>query len=126
MDSKDEQWQKALSPINVTLLGIVIDVKDEQSQKAPSPIEVTPFGMIMDSKDEQWQKALSPINVTLLGIVIDSKDEQQSNAYSPISVTESPLYSFGTVISEGKYSLKYFIREGFALTLYESPILLKL
>jgi len=35
------QYWKALAPIDVTLVGIVMDVKPEQSKKAPSPIDVT-------------------------------------------------------------------------------------
>ena len=34
MEVKDEQPSKALIPIEVTLLGIVMEVKDEQPEKA--------------------------------------------------------------------------------------------
>ena len=40
IDVKDVQSLKALSPIDLTLLGIVIDTKEEQLWKAPYPIEV--------------------------------------------------------------------------------------
>ena len=42
---KLEHPEKALSPIEVTLLGISILVKEEQYLKAYSPIEVTELGI---------------------------------------------------------------------------------
>ena len=41
---------KALSPILVTELGIVIDVKLGQILKAPSPILVTELGIVIEVK----------------------------------------------------------------------------
>ena len=48
MDSKEEQPQNALSPIEVTLAGITIDFKEVQPLNALSPIEVTLSGMTVD------------------------------------------------------------------------------
>lgn len=55
---------KASSPIDVTLLGIVIDVNPEQLEKAEYPIDVTLFGISIDVKPEQSWKAKKPIDVT--------------------------------------------------------------
>ena len=51
---------------------IVIEVKASQSEKAALPIEVTLLGIVIEVK-EQPQKASSPIEITLLGIVTDVK-----------------------------------------------------
>ncbi len=69
-DVKLEQFQKALSPIDVTELGMVRDVKLEQFQKALSPIDVTELGMVRDVKPEQPRKASTPIDVTPSGITV--------------------------------------------------------
>jgi hypothetical protein len=45
MEVKPLQPRKALSPILVTLLGIVMEVKTLQVAKAPIPILVTPLGI---------------------------------------------------------------------------------
>ena len=47
-----------------------------QSEKAKSPIEVTLFGIVIEVRDSQWEKALLPILVTLFGIVIEVRDSQ--------------------------------------------------
>ena len=41
------QWEKAHSPIDVTLFGIVMFVSLEHSLNASEPIEVTPSGIVM-------------------------------------------------------------------------------
>ena len=46
IEVKEEQPEKALLPILVTLLGIVTEVKEEQSSKALYPIVVTLLGII--------------------------------------------------------------------------------
>ena len=76
-------------PMEVTLLGIVIDVKDQQPAKASSPMDVMLFGIVIDVKDQQPAKALSPMDVMLFGIVIDVKDLQLTNALFPMDVTPS-------------------------------------
>ena len=58
----------------VTLSGIVISVKPEYA-KALSPILVTLLGIVIDFNFEQLAKALFPILVTLSGIVISVKAE---------------------------------------------------
>ena len=63
-----EQSKNALSPIFVTLEGIVSDDKEEQPKNAPSPILVTPEGIVSDDKEEQPENALFPIPVTPGGI----------------------------------------------------------
>ena len=42
-----------LSPILVTLSGMLIELKEEQSLNADSPILVTLFGMFIEVNDEQ-------------------------------------------------------------------------
>ena len=41
----------------VTLLGMVTEVRLEQPEKALSPIEVTPSGIVIDVRLEQFSKA---------------------------------------------------------------------
>ena len=45
IEVREEQSEKALSPIVVTLLGMVIEVR-EQPEKAEEPIDVTPLPII--------------------------------------------------------------------------------
>ena len=44
---------KAASSIEVTLLGMVIEVRELHLLKAEFPIVVTPFGMVIEVKDLQ-------------------------------------------------------------------------
>ena len=48
----------ALSPMDVTLSGMVIEANDEQPLNAYLPIDVTLSGMVIDVKDLQSSKAL--------------------------------------------------------------------
>ena len=57
----------------VTQSGITIEVKDEQSEKADSPIEITPFPSVTEVKDEQPEKA--PYKTFPPVIVTDFNDE---------------------------------------------------
>ena len=54
IDSNSEQPENALSPIVLTLLGILIDVNDEQPENALLPIFVMLFGIFTDDK-ELWR-----------------------------------------------------------------------
>ena len=45
-----------------------IDVSPLQSKKALVPMEVTELGIVMDVSPLQWLKALKPMEVTELGI----------------------------------------------------------
>ena len=65
------QPEKALSPIFVTLFGMVTEVSALQLEKAMSPIFVTLFGMVTEVRDLQPLKAALPIFVTLFGMVTD-------------------------------------------------------
>ena len=60
---KLRQLRKALTPILVTLLGIVIEVK-AQLAKATSPILMTLFGILIEVKPLQPEKAISPMLAT--------------------------------------------------------------
>ena len=55
---------------------IVTEVNLEQSSKALSPMLVTLLGMVMEVREEQPSKACPPMLVTLLPIVTEVKEEQ--------------------------------------------------
>ena len=76
IEVKPEQPQNALSPMLVTLLGMVTEVREEQEQKAETPMLVTLFGMVTEVRDEQLKKASSPMLVTLLGMVTEVREKQ--------------------------------------------------
>ena len=99
-------------PSEVTLFGITKDVRPDKA-KALSPIVVTLSGILMllrlvhDSKVRSWivsipqfiviearllhpWKAYAPIEVTLEGIVIEVRPEEL-NAFSPMVVTFSGI-----------------------------------
>ena len=63
----------------------------EQPSKALSPILVTLLGIVTEDNLEQPLKALSPILVTLLGIVTEDKPEQPWKAKLPIPFTVGPI-----------------------------------
>jgi metal-sulfur cluster biosynthetic enzyme len=52
MEVKLEQWAKAELPIDVTELGIVMEVKPQLS-KTELSIDVTELGIVMEVKPEQ-------------------------------------------------------------------------
>ena len=108
-------------PIEVTLSGILIETRLLQPKKALLPIEVTPLGIVVTEQPTskrllpvsmmalqfsresytalpssttievrfplQLLKTLFPSEVTLLGMVIEVRLLQPSNALSPIEVT---------------------------------------
>ena len=86
---KPEHQQKALSSIEVTLEGMVIDVRVEQLLKALALIVVTPASEIVDSV-VHWLKACCPI-VVVPFIVNDVKWEQPLNADGPMVATFTKL-----------------------------------
>ncbi len=60
------QPQKALSPIDVTLSGKVMEDRDMQSLKAPSHIFSIPSGSSISESDEYPKDANSPQSFRLL------------------------------------------------------------
>ena len=76
IDVKPLQPKKALSPMDVTLLGMVRDVRPLQPEKACSPIDVTLPGMVRDVRPLQPEKACSPIDVTPPGMASDVRPLQ--------------------------------------------------
>jgi LPS O-antigen subunit length determinant protein (WzzB/FepE family) len=56
--------------VNLESLGIVILVNEEQPEKALAAILVTLVGIIILVNEEQPEKALAAILITLVGIVI--------------------------------------------------------
>ena len=82
--------------MEVTLLGIVIEVNPLQLQNAYSPMEVTPVGMVIEVKPLQPLNAHSPMEVTPFGIVIEVKPLQPLTKFAGILCTLSPIL---TVVS---------------------------
>ena len=76
LKAREEQPEKAPTPIHVTESGMVIQMSEEQSRKAPSPMIVTDFGIVIEVSEEQSRKAQSPMIVTQSGRVIDGSEEQ--------------------------------------------------
>jgi hypothetical protein len=58
---------------------MVTEVREVQEENASSPIDVTLLGMVMEVM-EQPANALSPMEVTLLGMVTEAMEEQPKNA----------------------------------------------
>ena len=55
---------------------IITVVRAVQDLNALSPIDVTPLGIDTDVRDWHDMNALAPIDVTLLGIVTDARELQ--------------------------------------------------
>ena len=88
-------FQKAPTPMLVTLSGIVMLVRLVQSAKAPPPMVVTPSPIVMLVRLVQSWKAASPILVTglpsILAGMIRSPDAFSSQL---VIVTVSPSISY--------------------------------
>ena len=56
--------------MDVTLLGISMEVKLLQPEKAPLPMDVTLLGIVTEVKPLHPEKALLPMDVALLGIIV--------------------------------------------------------
>src|SRR5574344_514889 len=69
-----KQLLKTLFPIEVTLLGIVIEVRLVQLLKAQFPMLVTPSGIVIEVRLEQLLKTPFPMLVTFLKYLNPSKD----------------------------------------------------
>lgn len=80
----ESQFANAFFPIDLTPLPIVALDNDEQYRKASSEMEVTLVGIVMLLRDV-WLNAATPILVTVLGKYILLIGTQQK-AYSPIVV----------------------------------------
>ena len=89
-----EQRAKALSPIDVTELGMATEVSPEQSEKANSPIDVTELGMIVllqptinlfvDVSIIALQLLRESYVPLFLSTVTEVSPEQLAKAYLPI------------------------------------------
>lgn len=97
------QPAKAYSPIDVTELGMAMEVSPEQLLKAAEPILVSEADNVMDESWLQAPKAWSPMEVTVLGKTMDVILSLYRNALSHIAVTMYSLPSItatcGTMIS---------------------------
>ena len=60
-------------------LSTFIELRERQPQKTSSPIDVTLLGILIEVSEVQV-KTLSPIDVTLSGISIESNEEQLPKA----------------------------------------------
>ena len=60
----------------------MIEVRDLHHEKALSPMLVTPLGIVIEVRDSQPKKALSPMLVTPLGIMICRLLDQQDITFS--------------------------------------------
>ena len=72
----------------ITPSGMVMLVRDVQQESAPSPIDVTLLGIMMLVRDDHWN-ALSSMDVTPSGMMILT-DLHHWNALSPMAVTTCP------------------------------------
>jgi hypothetical protein len=79
-----------LLPIQVTLLGIVIEDKAVQPENASAPIEVKLLGdsNVTLVKLVQLANAIMPISVTVFGMMIEVKLVQSRKVAQPIKVSE--------------------------------------
>ena len=77
---------------------IVTDVSPLQPEKALSPMDVTLLGMTTDVSPLQPEKAKPPMDVTLLPIETDVRPLQPENALSPMSVTLFPIVNFVNLV----------------------------
>lgn len=76
----------ALIPMLFTELGIMMDSRLQQYWKALCLMEVTVLGILTDSRFVHYMKALVPIETTDLGMETEVIFEY-SNARTPIEVT---------------------------------------
>ena len=106
IDLRAVQPEKALSPIIVTLSGMLTEVRAIQPENAPFPMFVTLLGMQMvlsevqprnvkllmlvrplrtltSESDVQFSKILSPVRAFLMEIVIEVIDVQPKNTLEP-------------------------------------------
>lgn len=76
MDVSAVQYVNALSPIFVTLPGMVKEVNEEHCQNERVPMEVTLLPKLNEVMLGQPSNALSPIVVTLSGMVREASDAE--------------------------------------------------
>jgi hypothetical protein len=83
IDERDVQLPNALSPIDVTVLGIGTDTREVQYSNAPTGIDVIPYGKDTEVNEVQLENILAPMKVAPRGMVIDVKDVQSEKALAP-------------------------------------------
>ena len=74
----------------LTFLGIVMLFKEEQPEKASTPMLVTLFGIVMLVKEEHPLKASAPMLLTLSGIVTFVNPPGTATSIFPPFVNKSP------------------------------------
>ena len=83
-EARPLQYPKALLPIEVTELGIMIEVRPEQPENALVPIVVTELGNVTEIRPLQPKKVLGLIDTIPSFMTID------------VLLGISPLYSYAT------------------------------
>ncbi len=91
------QFLKVFFAIEETLSGISIDVSPVQPAKALSPIDVTPLGSLIELSPVQFSKVLLSINEIFSGISIDVRFLQSLKVPAFIEITSAPQILSGTV-----------------------------
>ena len=81
------QKKNGFSPMEVTELGIVIEVRAPQLRKASVPIEITEFGISIEDRLLQPLKAELPMVCTEGGSVTAARDRQPEKASSLMLVS---------------------------------------
>jgi hypothetical protein len=105
----------ALTPILVTLFGIVMLVRLEQPKRMKFSILVMLLGIFMLVRLEQLVKAPSSMLVTLEGMVTLVRLEQLAKALSPMLVTLEGMVKEFAILPAG-YRIKYVL-----FLLYKTP-----
>ncbi|MDD1743569.1 MAG: hypothetical protein LUO85_02975 [Methanomassiliicoccales archaeon] len=83
--------QKAHPPIDVTLRGRAMETSELHQPKAVSPIEMTLFGMLTELRDGQWTNVLSMMDVEPFPMLAVTRALHQENDPFPIEVTLSGM-----------------------------------
>jgi hypothetical protein len=79
--------RNALSPMEVTLSGIVTEFRSSANLKVSSPMDVMLFGITMEVSPLP-SNALAPMEVTLFGRITDTSSVTHLKACDPIEVKE--------------------------------------
>jgi len=84
MEVSEVAFQNAVFPIDVTLVGIVIEVSEDAPKNAPAPIDVTPAG-ITAAPAHATPEITTPPLIVKLGVELDGSPVVQR--YVPLAGT---------------------------------------
>ena len=106
MVASDVHPENAFSPIDETLLGMLIPAMDVHPSNALAPMLVSPEGRHVHERIVQFLNAPSPMDVTVCGIYAVVMSEHPLNAPFPIDVLSiSTLLDTCSPISLNVYAL---------------------